>query len=116
MAVIMRQSNPTDVEPLAFIDRRARVAVALPARFDVHHLDAVPQPAPHDVVIDASAVEFADEAALASLVELRIWSLRLGGELRLVNPSTAFLAIVELTGDRDLLLTGPMTTDERMVA
>ncbi|MFK8022841.1 MAG: STAS domain-containing protein [Ilumatobacter sp.] len=72
--------------------------VVLPARFDVHEVETVAASATSpSVVIDASAVEMIDHAALDSLVELTR-----SAAVEIVEASTAFRATVHFTGNDHL--------------
>ncbi|MDH3706638.1 MAG: hypothetical protein OES57_11270 [Acidimicrobiia bacterium] len=89
-------------------DPHARVV--LPERFDCHRIDAlIDAPTHGDLVVDASRVRFADEAALAALVEARLDRLSVGADLVLVL-SDALRVILELTGDDVLLGTADADT------
>ncbi|NNF89278.1 MAG: STAS domain-containing protein [Acidimicrobiia bacterium] len=81
-------------------------AMSLPPRFDVHRTDFLDRLEPvrdRWVAIDGSGVNFADHAAIDALVATRLRFLDAGGDLRLVEPSTAFRVTLELTGDAALL-------------
>jgi anti-anti-sigma factor len=111
----MSDAHATGDDPLSItVDRRGDTAfLAVAGELDLHTSDALTQAVgraldtgPAAVELEASGLSFADSAGLRALLVARDDAQRRGASLRLTAVSQPLDRLLEMTGLRDVLVTG----------